>query len=193
MQIQLTAYDPEGFDAKSNLSFQRGALMIYDLTIPQFSKMLKTLDHLLEIGAKRADEKKFDVEVLLNSRLAPDQFHLTRQVQIACDTAKFGAARLTGKEAPSHPDTEKTLGELKDRIESTLKYLSSFKASDFAEAESRLISHPRWEGKSLTGKDFVIHNLIPNFYFHVVTAYSILRHNGIDVGKRDYLGQQPFQ
>lgn len=167
--------------------------MNYELTVPQFIKMLNVLNSLLDRGAQYAETKKFDVEVLLNSRLAPDQFNLIRQVQIACDTAKFGVARLTGKDAPSHPDTEKTLPELKARIESTISFLESFKESDFAGAEERLITNPRWEGKSLVGKDFLIQYLLPNFYFHIVTAYSILRHNGVDIGKKDYLGKLPFR
>lgn len=140
-----------------------------------------------------ADAKNFDVEVLLNSHLAPDQFNFIRQVQIACDVAKFGVARLTGKEAPSHPDTEKTLPELKTRIESTIKFLEAIQPSDFNGAEERLVTNPRWEGKSLTGKDFLIQNLLPNFYFHIVTACSILRHNGVGIGKMDYLGPLPFR
>ncbi len=167
--------------------------MYYELTVPQFIKTLKVLSNLLEKGAQYADLKKFDMEVLLTACLVPDQFNLTRQVQIACDTAKFGVARLTGKEAPSHPDTEKTLPELKARIESTIKFLETIKEGDFAGAEERIISNPYWNGKTLLGKDYFIQHLIPNFYFHVVTAYSILRHNGVDIGKMDYLGNLPFR
>ncbi|AFY03215.1 DUF1993 domain-containing protein [Bdellovibrio bacteriovorus] len=167
--------------------------MLYEMTVPPFIKTLKNLSALLDKGAHLAETKKFDVEVLLNSRLAPDQFPLTRQIQIACDTAKLGVARLTGKEAPSHPDTEKTLPELKARIESTIAFLESVSANDFAGSEKKHISQPRWEGKYLTGEDYVLHHAIPNIYFHVTTAYSILRHNGVEVGKKDFLGALPFK
>jgi hypothetical protein len=167
--------------------------VIYELTIPQYIKTLKNLSTLLEKGAGFADSKKFEMDVLLQSRLAPDQFNLIRQVQIACDTAKLSASRLTGKEAPAHPDTEKTVGELKARIASTISYLETFTAKDFNESATRQVTHARWEGQHLTGSDFVINHSIPNFYFHVTTAYAILRHNGVDVGKKDYLGALPFK
>lgn len=169
--------------------------MLYDLTVVQFSKMLNNLSAILDKGAAYAEVKKIDVGVLLNSRLAPDQFNLIRQVQIACDTAKLGVARLTGKveAAPVHPDTESTLPELKARIQSVLDYLATFSPSDFADAKERSISQPRWEGKYLTGYEFAIQHAIPNIYFHVTTAYSILRHNGVEIGKKDYLGPMPYK
>jgi uncharacterized protein len=167
--------------------------MIYELIIPQFSKMLMNLTVLLGKAAQHAETKKFEVENLLTSRLAPDQFNLIRQVQIACDTAKSAAARLTGKEAPSHEDKEKTLADLKARIEKTVSYLQSFSAQDFEGAQSRRITTPRWEGKTLSGHEFVTQHAIPNLYFHVTTAYSILRHGGVDVGKKDFLGELPFK
>lgn len=169
--------------------------MFYDLTVVQFTKMLTNLNHFLDKGAAYAEAKKFDVNVLLNSRLAPDQFNLIRQVQIACDTAKLGVARLIGKvdAAPVHPDTETTLPELKARIQSVLDYLASVTPGDFADAAERHISQPRWEGKYLTGYEFAIQHAIPNIYFHVTTAYAILRHNGVDLGKKDYLGSMPYK
>lgn len=167
--------------------------MIYQLTVVQFTKMLQNLIPILEKGAQFAELKKFDVSVLLESRLAPDQFNLIRQVQIACDTAKLGASRLTGKDAPTHADTEKTLPELKARIEETISYLKSFSEQDYKEAAARQISQPRWEGKYLTGEEFVLHHAIPNFYFHMTTAYAILRHNGVEIGKKDYLGAMPYK
>jgi len=167
--------------------------MIYQLTVVQFTKMLQNLIPILEKGAQFAELKKFDVSVLLESRLAPDQFNLIRQVQIACDTAKLGASRLTGKDAPTHADTEKTLPELKARIEETISYLKSFSEQDYKEAATRQISQPRWEGKYLTGEEFVLHHAIPNFYFHMTTAYAILRHNGVEIGKKDYLGAMPYK
>lgn len=156
-------------------------------------KTLRNLSGILDKGAQYAETKKFEFPVLLQTRLAPDQFNLTRQVQIACDTAKLGAARLVGKEAPSHADTEATLAELKARIESVIGYLETFSQADFAQAASRHITTPRWDGQYLTGDEYLMHHVIPNFYFHVTTAYSILRANGVDVGKKDYLGKMPFK
>ncbi|AXR61234.1 DUF1993 domain-containing protein [Leptospira mayottensis] len=163
--------------------------MLYEITILQFSKMLKNLRLILEY----AESKKFDVQILLNSRLAPDQFHLIKQIQTACDTAKLGVSRLTGKEAPKHDDQEKTIVELQARIQSTLDYLLTFTEKDFADSNERKIFHPRWDGKYLTGKEFAIQHAIPNFYFHITTAYSILRHNGVDIGKKNYLGEMPLK
>lgn len=167
--------------------------MIYELTVTQFIKTLKNLDTFLDKAAGFADSKKFDVEILLQSRLAPDQFNFTRQVQIACDTAKLGASRLTGKAAPSHDDSEKTLAEVRARILSTVTYLESFSEDDYKNAAETTVTQPRWEGKTLTGKQYAIHHMIPNLYFHVTTAYSILRHNGVDVGKKDFLGTMPYK
>ncbi len=173
--------------------FFNGVCMLYEITVTQYSKMLDNLNRILEKAAEYAETKKFDVDVLLNSRLAPDQFNLTRQVQIACDMAKFGAARICGKEAPSHPDTETNLAELQARIKSVQDYLASFTPADFAGAEERHVSQPRWEGKYLNGVEFVIQHSLPNVYFHITTAYSILRANGVDVGKKDYLGNMPLK
>ena len=167
--------------------------MLYEITAPQFSKTLRNMLAVLDKGAQFAEIKKFDVGVLLQSRLAPDQLDFIRQMQIACDTAKIGCARVTGKEAPKHEDSEKTLPELKARIESVIAYLETFGAKDFAGAAERRVTTPRWEGKTLSGAEFVIHHAVPNFYFHVTTAYSILRHNGVDIGKKDYLGPIPFK
>jgi len=169
--------------------------MLYDITVPQFKKMLGNLSGFLDKAAQHADAKKFTVEVLLESRLAPDQFNFIRQVQIACDSAKLGAARLAGKEkeAPSHPDTEKTLPELKARIASVVSYLNTFSEKDFAGAEERKISQPRWEGQWLNGEEFALQHAIPNVYFHTTTAYAILRHNGVELGKKDFLGAMPFK
>lgn len=169
--------------------------MLHDLTVIQFSKMLKNLSAILDKGASFADSKKIDVEVLLNSRLAPDQFNLIRQVQIACDTAKLGVARIAGKveSAPKHADTETTLGELQERIQSVISYLEEFTPEAIADAANVKVSQPRWEGKYLTGLEFAIQHAIPNLYFHITTAYAILRHNGVEIGKKDYLGPMPYK
>ncbi len=167
--------------------------MLYEITVPQFKKMLNNFQLILDKAAAFADQKKIEGEVLLNSRLAPDQFNFIRQIQIMCDTAKLGISRLTGQDAPSHPDTEKTLNELRERIKSTVSYLEKFSAKDFADSATRKISQPRWEGKWLTGEEFALNHALPNFYFHMTTAYSILRHNGVEIGKKDYLGKMPFK
>lgn len=167
--------------------------MIYKLTVLQFCKMLNNLMAILDKSAHYAESKKFEASVLLDSRLAPDQFHFIRQVQIACDTAKLAASRLTAKEAPKNEDTEKTIPELKARIQSTIQYLESFGPQDYVQAETISVSQPRWEGQYLTGEEYVLHHVIPNFYFHITTAYAILRNNGVDVGKKDYLGKMPYK
>lgn len=167
--------------------------MLYDLTVPQFTKTLKNLNNMLGKAMTYAESKKFEMDVLLNARLAPDQFNFIRQVQIACDTAKLCGARLTGKEAPAQTDTEKTIAEVKARIESTLQFLNTLNPNDYSGAESKPITQPRWEGKYLTGYDYVLHHAVPNFYFHITTAYSILRHNGVEIGKKDFLGELPYK
>ena len=167
--------------------------MLFEITIPPFIKMLRNLSALLDKGTQHASQKKFDTEIFANFRLAPDQFSFIRQIQIACDTTKLMASRLTGKDAPTAPDTEKTFPELKTRIENTIAYLETFTAADFKGAEDKKITTPRWEGKHLTGTEYVLQHAIPNFYFHVTTAYSILRHNGVEIGKKDYLGPMPYK
>ena len=167
--------------------------MIYDNTVLQFSKSLKNLSDLLKEAERFADLKKIDPNVLLQYRLAVDQFSLVRQVQIACDTAKFAVAKLTNKEAPSFEDQEKTIPELISRIQKTIEFLNSVKKSDFDDYENRTITYKWWNGKSLKGNDFAVHYAIPNFYFHFVTAYSILRHCGLAIGKSNYLGELPFE
>lgn len=167
--------------------------MIFELTVSQFIKGLQNLDAILEKSAQFAESKKVDFPIFLESRLAIDQFPLVRQIQIACDTAKLGASRLTLKPAPEHQDKEKSLIEIRTRIQETINYLKTLKLEDYKEAAERKISQPRWEGQYLTGHDYVIHHVIPNFYFHLTTAYSILRHNGVEIGKKDYLGPMPFK
>lgn len=166
--------------------------MIYE-HVPQFVKMLHNLSTLLDKAQAFADQRKFDVENLLVARLAPDQFHFTRQVQIACDTVKNYGAKLTGTEAPVHEDVEKTLPELKQRIAKTVQYLESLKKEAFGKALEQKITNPRREGKYLPADEYVLQHAIPNFYFHVTTAYSILRHNGVEIGKKDYLGELNYR
>lgn len=167
--------------------------MLYEITVPQFSKMLKNLDTLLAKIGPFCEAKKIEPSVLLNWRLAPDQFNLIRQVQIATDSAKICVAKLTGKEAPMHEDKETTLPELHKRIDETLTFLRSVSEKDFAGAEEKKITTPRWEGKHLLGHEYAVQHSIPNLYFHITVAYEILRHNGIEIGKKDYLGALPFK
>jgi uncharacterized protein len=169
--------------------------MIYQTVVTQFSKALGTLLVMLDKATEQSQAKKFDMEVLFQARLAPDQFSFLRQVQVVCDTAKLAAARLANQEpsAPSHPDTEQTVAELKARIQSVMAYLGAFSAADFAGAAERRITTPRWKGKSLSGTEFLVQHAVPNFYFHLTTAYAILRHNGVEVGKKDYLGELPYR
>jgi hypothetical protein len=155
----------------------------------EMKKLLKNLDGWIDKAVGHATAKKFDPNVLMQSRLAPDQFPFVRQVQAVCDQAKFAAARLAGREPPSHPDTEQTIDDLKQRIATVIAYLDTFSETDFAGVADRTVTTPRWEGKSLTAMNYFIEHSQPNFYFHLTTAYAILRHNGVDVGKRDYIGQ----
>ena len=156
----------------------------------QMKKMLGQLALWLDAAEAHAKARSFDPDVLVESRLAPDQFAFVKQVQNACDTAKLSTARLTAKDAPNHPDTEKTLGELRDRVRSVIAYLEGISASDYAGAATRVITTPRWEGKVMSGSDYFMEHAVPNFFFHVTHAYAILRHNGVPLGKRNYLGAQ---
>lgn len=161
---------------------------MYFETIGQFKKTLGQLDTWLEKAAAFAKEKSFSPDLYLGFRLAPDQLAFARQVQIACDTAKLSAARLTGKEAPKHADDEKTLEDLSARVRSTLAFLDTLTAKDFEGAATRVISQPRWEGKTMTGHGYFLQHAVPNFFFHASHTYAILRHNGVGLGKADYLG-----
>ncbi len=147
------------------------------------------MEKWLDVAKAFAEAKAIDPNLFIGFRLAPDQFPFVRQVQIACDTAKLGASRLTGKEAPTYADTEQTFDQLKERIHSTVRYLDGFSAADFKDTATTTVSTPRWEGRTMTGADYFIEHAIPNFFFHATTAYSILRHNGVNLGKKDYLGQ----
>ena len=161
-------------------------------TIAQFRRMLLNLDQWIEKGVAHAQAKQFDPDVLAAARLAPDQFSLVQQVQAACDAAKYAAAYMSGGQAPSHPDTEKTIGELRERIAKCVAYLDGFKAGDFGAAAERQVSAAWMEGNSVRGDLYMNRLSIPNFYFHVTTAYAILRHNGVELGKRDFIGVQSF-
>jgi len=166
---------------------------LYDATVPVFTKLLRNVDRWLDKTVAYADHKKFDPQTLLAARLAPDQYPFVRQIQSACDQAKFTVAKLTGKDAPSHPDTEKTIAELRARVKTAVDYLGTFKPEDFVGAEERACSHTWMQGKTLRGGDYLDHFALPNFHFHLTTAYAILRHNGVELGKRDYMTGQPIR
>lgn len=161
---------------------------MYYAMMCQMKKQLRQVDKWLDTAEAHAKEKGFDPSVLVSARLAPDQFPLSRQLQTACDTAKLMASRLTGKEAPVHADTEKTIAELRARVGAVLAFLDGLSEKDFEGAATRSITQPRWEGKTMTGADYFLEHAVPNFFFHLTHVYALLRHNGVDVGKRDYLG-----
>lgn len=157
-------------------------------TISQFARMLKNLDQWLQSATAYAEKKSFEPDVLAQARLAPDQYALVQQVQSACDGAKYTAAYLSGQTPPSHPDTEQTISQLRERIQKCVAYLATFKAADFSGAEERRVA-PAWmQGNSVSGAHYLTRIAVPNFYFHVTTAYAILRHNGVELGKRDFIG-----
>lgn len=157
-------------------------------TIAQYARMLNNLDQWLQAATTYAQSRSFEPDVLVQARLSPDQFVLAQQVQSACDAAKYAAAYLSGQQAPSHPDTEKTIAELRARVATCVAYLGTFKEADFAGAEERRVA-PAWmQGNSVSGPGYLTRISEPNFYFHVTTAYAILRHNGVVLGKADFIG-----
>lgn len=166
---------------------------LYELTVPQLSKMLKNLDHWMAEATAYAESRKFPVDNLITARLAPDQFTFARQVQAVSDNAKTMAGRLAGKEWPTHPDTETTFEQLRARIASVQGYLETFRPEDFSGAAERKISLPFLQGTWMTGLEYVAQYAIPNFHFHLVTAYAILRHNGVELGKIKYIGSVPMR
>jgi len=168
------------------------SMNLYDATVPVFSKFLGNIDRWLDKAIAHGEARKFDPQILMQARLAPDQFPLVRQIQAACDTAKYAVAKLTGTEPPSHPDVETTIPELRARLRTAIDYVESLKPEQFVGAEDRPCTHAWMQGGSLRGGDYLDHFVLPNFHFHLTTAYAILRHNGVDLGKRDYLGRLPF-
>jgi hypothetical protein len=162
-------------------------MSLYPMVL-QMKKLLGNLDGFLEKAASYAAAKKVDQGVMLQLRLTPDMFPFVRQVQATCDQAKYAVGRTTGKDIPAHPDTEQTVDDLKKRVASVISYLDGFSERDFAELDARTVTTPRWEGKSMTATNYFVEHAMPNFYFHLTSAYAILRANGVELGKRDYLG-----
>lgn len=165
----------------------------FDATIPVFTKFLHNLERCIDKAVAHADHRKFEAEQFMTARLAVDQYDFIGQIQSACDQAKYAAAKLAGKTPPSHPDEEKTLAEVRARLKTVLDYLATFVPEDFAGADERDVTYAWMQGKALRGVDYLNYMALPNFYFHVTTAYAILRKHGVDIGKQDFLGELPFK
>jgi hypothetical protein len=166
------------------------AISMYQVSVPVFLKTLGNLSAILDKGAAFAEARKVDPSVLLGYRLAPDMLNFTRQVQIACDHAKRGTARLAGVEAPAYEDNEASFAELKARIDKTVVFINTLKPAQIDGSDAREITlKVGGNTKTLTGQTYLLHNALPNFFFHVTTAYAILRHCGVEIGKGDFIGQ----
>jgi uncharacterized protein len=166
-------------------------ISMYQASIPLVVRSLRNLINILEKGAAYTEAKKIEPSVLLNTRLYPDMFPLVKQVQIASDVTRRGIARLAGQEAPAIEDNETNFVELSDRLKNTIAYLESFTPEQIDGSETREIILPMGKDRSMTfaGLPYLEYFVIPNLYFHVTTAYSILRHCGVELGKGDFLGK----
>jgi uncharacterized protein len=165
----------------------------YHLAVRQLERSLKNLDAILDKAIQHAEIRKFDPNNFCTMRLAPDMLPFLTQIRIACDSAKSTAANLAGKEAPRHEDNETTMGELRARIAKVLEYLATFTPADFERTTPQTrIKIPNPPGKALGADEYLFGRQLPNFYFHVATAYNLLRHGGVELGKRDYLGPLGF-
>jgi uncharacterized protein len=165
-------------------------MSFYDATVPAFQQILGSLSGLLTKAEAHCKAKNIQPEVLLSARLYPDMLPLSRQIQLACDFAGKACARLTHIDVPSTPDTEKTFEELRQRLAKTSDYLKTFNPAQFEGADARDVTFPAGQDKTMTlkGQQFLGHVAFPNFYFHATVAHVILRHNGVEIGKRDFLG-----
>src|SRR5450755_2430947 len=164
-------------------------MSFYDATVPAFLQILGSLSGLLSKAEAHCKAKNIQPEVLLGARLYPDMLPLSKQIQLASDFAAKGCARLTHSEVPSTPDTEKTFEELKQRLAKASDYLKTFKPAQFEGADTKEVTFPAGPNTmTLTGQQFLNRFTFPNFYFHAATAHGILRHNGVEIGKRDFLG-----
>ena len=165
-------------------------ISMHQTSVPVFIHMLNNLAAILEKAAAHAEAKKIDPAVLINSRLAPDMFPLSRQVQIATDGAKGCAARLAGMEPPRYEDNESTFPELIARLRKTIDYLATFTPAQIDGSEEKtIVMKFRDSSRTFVGLPYLLHYVLPNFYFHVTTAYAILRHCGVELGKQDFLGK----
>lgn len=165
------------------------SLTMYSASVPVFVRMLGNLTLWLDKAEAHARARKFDPDLFLATRLAPDMLPFTKQIQIACDGAKFGVARLAGIEAPRFEDNEATMGELRERIAKTLAFVNSVPAEKIEGSEDRDITVPRRDQPlQLKGEAYLKHFVLPNLYFHLTTAYALLRNGGVELGKADFLG-----
>jgi len=165
------------------------SITMHSASVPIFVRMLSNVSAWLDKAEAHATAKKFDPSVYLSARLAPDMLPFTKQIQIACDTVKFCAARLAGVEGPKFEDKETTLAELRERIDATIAYVKSVPAAQIDGSEDKDITIPRRDGSTvMKGEAYLKHFALPNLFFHVTTAYALLRHNGVELGKMDYLG-----
>jgi uncharacterized protein len=165
-------------------------MTFYDASVPAFLQILGSLSGILGKAEAHCTAKNIPPDVLLGARLYPDMLPLSRQVQMACDFATKTCARLTQNEVPSTPDTEKSFDELKARLGKAADYVKAFKPTQFDGADARDVSFPAGPNNTMTlkGQQYLSHFALPNFYFHAATAHDILRHNGVGIGKRDFLG-----
>ena len=165
-------------------------MSFYEAAVPAYLQILGSLTGILTKAEAHCAAKKIDPAVLLSARLYPDMLPLSKQIQLACDFAAKGCARLTGSEVPSVPDTETTFEELKQRLAKTIDYVKAYKPAQFDGADARDVTFPAGPDRSITlkGQQFLTGFSLPNFYFHATTAHGILRHNGVEIGKRDFLG-----
>ena len=161
---------------------------MYDASVPTITRALNNLIHVLEKGAKHAEAKKIEPSVLIGSRLYADMFPLSKQVQIASDVAKIGTSRLAGAEPPKYEDNEATFADLVERLRKTIKYLETLKAEQFDDGK-RMVTFPtQGDSKTWPASRYLYQRVLPNVFFHCTTAYDILRHNGVELGKADFLG-----
>ena len=165
------------------------SITMHSASAPIFVSMLTNLSVWLDKAEAHAAAKNFEPSVLLSARLAPDMLALTKQVQIACDTAKFLMARLAGIDAPKFDDTENSLDELRARVTATIEFVKSVPAASIDGTEDKDVTLPRRTGPTvMKGEAYLKHFALPNFYFHLTTVYALLRHNGVELGKMDFLG-----
>ena len=162
-------------------------MSFYDATVPAFLQILNSLAGLLNKAETHCAAKNIQPEVLLSARLFPDMLPFSKQIQLASDFAAKGCARVTHSDVPSTPDTEKTFDELKQRLAKTIEYVNGFNPAQFEGADTKDVKFPD-KTMTLKGQQFISHFAFPNFYFHAATAHGILRHNGVEIGKRDFLG-----
>lgn len=168
------------------------SLTMYETAVPSFRKHLEALDAILDKAAAYAEQRKIDPDALLLARLYPDMYTFKKQVQSACDFAKLSVGRLAGLTPPVHDDSEKTLSDLKRRIAETLEVLDEAKAEPMEAAADKAFTIKAGPRElNFTGREYLLHFALPNFYFHCATAYGILRHNGLEIGKRDFMRRMP--